>query len=82
MQAVDKEANLSYVYSAYVDARQAPDVQSTWLPVLRVFAWFRRGDTVTRQWQCVLWDEALSQPVQSVSVASWTDLNKFDSSSK
>jgi len=83
VQPVDKEANLSYIYSAYVDSRPAPDVKSAWLPVLRVFTWFpRHGVTVTQQWRCVLWDETLRQPVDSVAVAAWTDLNKFDSSSK
>jgi len=76
---VDDDANLSYIYSAYVDDREAPDVQSTWLPVVRIFAWFRRTENVTGRWRCVLWYDAFSQQLESV-VVSWTDLNKFDSS--
>jgi len=80
MQAVSNDSDLSYVYSAYVDDRQAPDVQSTWLPVLRVLAWFRRTETVTGQWLCVFWDEQFRHPVERVVVA-WTDLNTFDPTS-
>jgi len=82
MQAVDDGANQSYVFTAYVDDRHAPDVQTTWLPVLRVFAWFPRKDTVTQRWRCLFWDESLNGcPVESV-VIGWTDLNAFDSTSK
>ena len=70
--------NQSYVYTAYVDDRRAPDVNSSYLPVVRVFAWFRRKDAVTRRWQCIFWDEDLSRPVES-TVVGWTDLNIFDS---
>ena len=55
LQTVDNDVNLSYVYTAYVDDREAPDVQPTWLPVVRVFAWFRRTERVTGQWRCVFW---------------------------
>ena len=78
---MDNDAKLSYVYTAYVDERQAPDVKPSWLPVVRVFAWFRRTENVTGQWRCVLWDNRFSQPLERV-VVGWTDLDKSDSSSE
>jgi len=77
VQTVDDNASLSYVYTAYVDDREAPDVQSTWLPVVRIFAWFPRTQNVTGRWRCVLWDDAFTQPQESV-VVGWTDLDKCD----
>ena len=76
-QEVDS-GNQSYVYTAYLDDRRTPDLQSPdWLAVLRVFAWFRRNDAVTNRWRCVFWNEDLSRPVETM-VVGWTDLNKFD----
>ena len=80
---IDSESgHRSYVYSAYVDDRKAPDVQSSWLPVLRLFVWMRRSDaaTVTR-WRCLIWNENFTQPIASV-VVGWTDLNTFDTNSE
>ena len=80
-QAVDNNANvsnLSYVYTAYFDDRQTPDVEPSWLPVVRVFAWFNRTENVTGQWRCVLWDDELRRPMER-AVVNWTDLNIFDS---
>ena len=80
VQVVDR-MNMSYVYSAYIDDRKTPDVEPSWLPVLRVFTWLRRRESVTTTWRCVFWDEDFSQPVEGV-VVGWTDLNKFDSSTE
>jgi len=75
VQEVEK-GNQSYVYTAYIDGRTTADVKSAWLPVLRVFAWFRRKDAVVRRWRCVFWDEDLVRPIEGL-VVGWTDLNKF-----
>jgi len=81
MQMVDNDTKLSYVYTAYVDDRETPDVKSSWLPVVRVFASIRRTENVTGQWRCVFCDDRFSHPVESV-VVGWTDLDKSDSSSE
>jgi len=78
---VDNDTELSYVYSAYFDDREAPDVETSWLPVVRVFAWFRRTEDVTGKWRCVFWNDAFTQPLEQV-VVGWTDLNNFDSSTE
>ena len=75
---VDNDTKFSYVYTAYIDDREAPDVKSSWLPVVRVFAYFPRTDSVTGKWRCVFWNGDFSQPLERV-VVGWTDLNKFDS---
>jgi len=75
---VDNDTKFSYVYSAYFDDREAPDVKPSWLPVVRVFAYLRRSDNVTGKWRCVFWKDDFTQPLERV-VIGWTDLNKFDS---
>jgi len=75
---VDSDVEMSYVYTAYIDDRETPDVHPSWLPVVRVFTWFRRTETVTGQWRCLLWDDKFIEPLERV-VVGWTDLNTFDS---
>jgi len=80
MQVVDNNANFSYVYSAYVDDRQAQDVQQLWLPVLRLFVLFRRTEhmKLLQHWRCLLWNERLSQSLERM-VVGWTELKDSDS---
>ena len=80
LQAVDS-VNRTYVYSAYIDERTAPDVEPVWLPVVRIFAWLPRKESVVGNWRCVFWNEDFTEPVEATVVA-WTDLNKFDSATE
>jgi len=73
------EVNSSYVYSAYLDDRLAPDVDSKALPVVRVFTGLPRNaiGQARRNWYCVFWYNAVDLPLV-MPVAGITDLDVLD----
>jgi len=70
------EVNSSYVYSAYLDDRLAPDIDLKALPVVRIFTALLRSatDEARRSWQCAFWYNMTDLPLV-MPVAGITDLD-------
>lgn len=71
--------NRSFVYSAYIDDRPAPDVNLKELPVVRILAAIPRGDVRNgrKLFRCIFWFENKDWSVET-HVIRITDMNKFD----
>ena len=68
---------VSYVYSAYIDDRRAPDVYKVipdCRPLLRVFVHIPLSTPATHHWRCLFWRRAHQFPLER-HLISWSYLH-------